>query len=325
MASNSKPPVQEIDLLELNRKIGKGIRNLFVGLYKVILFLIIFGLKRIHFLLIFVLAGALVGYVLFKNTRRYYSSSMIAQANGINSSDMITYINDLHTLCQKNNTDALALDLQMPDTTARKIKDIQAFFIIDVNKDEVGDYVDFKNSFNPKDTTQQQLIDRFYVSVEVYDNTIFRNVRDGLFRYMRKNPYIIKLNEIRKNELQELIRQSEIEVEKLDSLQNTDYFQNLKKVPIDKDQLTFMAVKETPMYYKDKLSLLYRKQMFQKELELATDAFTIIKDFTSLAIAENPKGKYIINYGILFGLFGYFLLLIIKYRRIFISQIKTDI
>ena len=303
----------EIDLLELFQRIGNGIKNLFIGLIKGILFLIVFGLKRIHYLLLFAIAGGIIGLIMYNSTKRYYSSYMIAQPNGITSTDMINYINDLHDLCQKNNTDALANDLLMPDSTTRKIKDIQAFFIIDANGDGIADYVDFKNTYNPKDTSLHRLEDRIHVTVEVYQNTIFEKVKNGLFRYMRKNPYIISLNEIRKKELRELIAQVEHEITKLDSLQNTDYFHKSSEIPVEQSQMMFLAEKEPTMYYKDKLSLVYRKQLYQKELDLATDAFTVIKDFTSLAVEENPRRNYLIKYGLLSIIAGYFILLIIKF------------
>ena len=321
----SKTPNQsasEIDLLDLFQKIGNGIKNLFLGLFKGILFLIVFGIKRIHFLILFAIIGGLIGLVLYNSTKRYYSSYMIAQANGINSADMINYINDLHELCEKSNPQALAFDLQMPDSTARKIKDIQAFYIIDVNKDDIGDYVDFKNSFNLKDTTQQRLIDRLHVTVEVYQNTVFEKVKNGLFRYMRKNPYIIKLNEIRRHELQELIAQTDYEITKLDSLQNTDYFKKGGGIPVQRSEMVFLAEKEPTMYYRDKLSLMNRKQEYQKELELATDAFTVIKDFTSLAVAENPRNKYIIKYVLILTFLGYIFLLLISKRKEILSFIN---
>ena len=315
MTSNNSNQPAEIDLIELFLKIWNGIINLLLGLLKGILFLIVFGIKKIHFLILFAIIGGLMGYVLYKSTKRYYSSYMIAQANGITSADMISYINDLHELCLKKNAAALAYDLQMPDSTAHKIKDIQAFFIIDVNRDGIGDYTDFKNSYNPKDTTQQQLEDRIHVTVEVYENTVFEKVKNGLLRYMRKNPYIISLNEIRKKELRELIAKVEYEITKLDSLQNTDYFHKASEIPVKQSQMMFLAEKEPTMFYKDKLSLIYRKQEYEKELELATDAFTVIKDFTSLAIEENPKGKYIIRYGFFTTIFGYLLLIILKFRN----------
>jgi len=306
---------QEIDLLELFSRMGKGIKNVFLGLFRAIVFLIIFGVKHIHYLLLFAIAGGAIGWLIYSNTPRFYSSNLIAQPNGISATDMIQYINDLHKLCERKNIAALANDLQMQDTTAKKIKDIQAFFIIDANKDGIGDYVDYKNTYNPKDTTQQRLEDRIHVSVEVFDNTAFDNVRNGLFRYMRKNPYIIQLNEIRKDELKELIAQTDKEILKLDSLQNTEYFSGRARTPVRESQLMFLAQQEPQMYYKDIMTLVRQKQHYKKELELATDAFTVIKDFTSLAVAENPRNRYIIIYGLITFIAGYFFLLFYIYSK----------
>jgi len=305
----------EIDLIDLFRKTIQAIGNFFLFIFRSILFMVIFGVRKIHFLLLFVIAGGIIGQVMYKNTKRYFSSYMIAQANGIKSADMINYINDLHDLCVQRNTPALAFNLQMPDSTANKIKDIQAFFIIDVNHDEIGDFVDFKNDFDLTDTTIHRLEDRLHVKVEVYDNSIFRNVKNGLFRYMRKNPYLISLNEIRKMQLQELIAQATHEIKKLDSLQNTDYFQKNRQVPVQQSQLMFLAEKEPTMYYRDKMNLMNRKLEYTKELELATDAFTVIKDFTSLAFEENPRGKYLMRYSFMFAVFGYVFLLLFRFRK----------
>jgi hypothetical protein len=322
---NQQPEPQqshEIDLIELLSKIGQGIRNFFMALLKFISFIIIFGLRKIHFLLIFAVAGGAIGFILFKSTQRYYSSSMLAQPNGITCSDMINYINDLHDLCLKNNTNALSYDLQMSDTMAKKIKDIQAFFIIDINKDNVGDYVDFKNSFNLKDTTQKRIEDRLNVTVEVYDNKAFKNVRKGLFNYISTNPYLIKLNEIRKLELEQLISQTDIEIQKLDSLQNSDYFKKNIDLPVKETQMLFLSEKERRLYHGDKLNLLRNRQIYQKELELATDAFTVIKDFTSLAAAENPKSKYILQYMFIMVGLGYIITFVFHFRKSIFNYIK---
>lgn len=307
--------VQEIDLLELFNRLGRGIKNLFLGITKVILFLVVFAIKKVHFLAVFALAGGVIGIMFYSSTQRYYSSNLVAQPNGITSTDMINYINDLHDLCLKKNTPGLAYSLEMEDSVAAKIKNIQSFFIIDINNDEIGDYVDFKQIVNLKDTTQKRLEDRIYVTVEVYDNRVFEHVRNGLLRYMGKNPYIIKLNEIRKNELNELSNQTDYEISKLDSLQQVEYFGKDSRLPISQSEMMFISEKEQRMYYRDILNLLQKKQEYQKELLLATDAFTVIKDFTNLAVAENPRGNYIFRFSVIFLLIGYIFLLGLKYRK----------
>jgi hypothetical protein len=315
---------QEIDLLDLFNRIGKGIKNLFLSLFRGILFIVVFAIRKFHFLILFGVAGGLIGLLFYSSTQRYYSSNLVVQPNGITSTDMINYINDLHDLCLKKNTPGLAYGLEMKDTTAAKIKNIQAFFVIDLNHDGVGDYVDFKNNIDLKDTTQHRLEDRIYVTVEVFDNRVFENVKNGLFRYMRKNPYIIKLNEIRKNELKESIAQIDFEISKLDSLQDVEYFEDRGRIPVKESQMMFLSEKEQHMYYKDKLALLLKKQEYGKELDLATDAFTVIKDFTNLAVAENPRGKYIIRYSLLFLIIGYIIILGYRFKAILLDAYSRE-
>lgn len=308
--------VKEIDLLELFRLIGKGIKNFFLGILKALLFLFVFGIKRAHWVALFIVGGALTGWLYFSSTERYYSSELIAQPNGINAVEMVEYINDLNKHCTKGNTEALALTLQQPDSIAKKIKNIEAFYYLDVNGDEQGDFADFKHTYNPADTSQRIDNKRILVQVQVYDNNIFDKVRKGIFNYIASNPYLTKLNEIRVQELQELIAYIESEVQKLDSLQNVDYFKTDSRYSTSNDnRLMFLSEKDKQMYYKDKMSLISRKQSYSKELELATKPLTIIKDFTPLAIEENPKGKYIIMFGFWFGVGGYFLLFILKFKQ----------
>ncbi len=64
-------------------------------------------------------------------------------------------------------------------------------------------------------------------------------LKKDLFNYIRKNPYIQKLNQIRKEELKELIGQTKHEISKLDSLQDEEYFR-------DKDQ---PAIKGKSAFY----------------------------------------------------------------------------
>jgi hypothetical protein len=77
----------------------------------------------------------------------------------------------------------------------------------------------------------------------------------------------------------------------------------------------FISEKDKQMYYKDKIILLNQKQEYIKELELATTPLTIIKDFTPLAIEENPKGKYILWFGFWFGVGGYLTIIILANRK----------
>lgn len=320
--ADTKNDVKEIDLLELFASIGKGIKNMILGLLKGIVFLISFGIKRAHWLALFVIAGALVGLLVYSTTSRYYSSHLIAQPNGIKAYDMVEYINDLNRFTTRKNIPALTNSLNLDEATAQKVKNIEAFYYLDVNKDGIGDLVDLNKSYNPRDTNIVLDNKRIYVQVEVLDNQVFAAVSKGLFEYIAKNPYLIQLNQIRKKELEEMVSMVSLEIAKLDSLQNVDYFKSDQRLESGRDsRLMFLSEKDKQMYYKDKVTLTRQKQNYLKELEMATEPLTVIKDFTALTMEENPKSGYIIKFGFWFGVMGFVILLFVKYKEIIYAKL----
>jgi hypothetical protein len=273
----------------------------------------------------FVILGAALGLLRYSQTQRYYSSNLIAQPNGISAIEMVEYINDLTKFTKNKNAIALANSLELTDSTASKIKSIEAFYYIDINRDGKGDYVDLDNSYNPKDTNQVVANNRIYLLVEVFDNHAFSDVKNGLLKYINKNPYLVQMNSIRKQQLSELIESTEREISKLDSLQNVDYFTNNNRLNASNDsRLMFLSEKDKQLYYRDKMTLMRQKQSYNRELETATEPITVIKDFTQLSMEENPKGDYIVKYGFWFVLIGYLILLVLSQRSYITELLSTN-
>lgn len=310
----------EIDLMALFQKIYYKIRKLILGFFRWIVLFIIFIFKNIHFLMIAAIIGGLVGFGFYKISKRYYSSYLVARTNGISNIDMISYLNDLSKLCEENNYSSLANLLDIPDSISQKIKNIQAFWFVDVNDDNIGDYVDFQDTYNAMDTTQQRIMDRFHLKVELYDNSVFPPFKIGLYNYIKRNPYLKELNMIRQANLKELISATEKEIDKIDSLQNLEYYRIYQKpLTRSQSQITFMTEKQTQLYYRDKFELISNKQFYEQELQLGPEPITVIKDFTPLSVAENTKGKYIIRYSFVFTLLGLVSLIFIKNRKYFLG------
>lgn len=324
MTENTSKKKEEIDLLELLLSIWKGIVKFFKSIIDLIIFLFVFGLWRIHWMLLFVIAGGGLGYVFYLNSESVYSSELIAQPNGFTSVDMANYINDIHDMCERGNKEGIANAFQISLETSEKILNVDAFYFIDVNKDGVGDYVDYKNKFNPADTTKKIIMNRILIRADVLSNNIFQEVDSGLIKYINDNPYLIQVNSIRKNELENLIAQADNEIAKLDSLQNFEYYEGREEGAAGRDgQIVIMNEQQTQLYHMDKVNLLGRKLANQKALELATDPITVIKDFTEFQVEENPKSEYLIKSGFYSAIFGYILLLIIFYRRKIFSYLAS--
>lgn len=320
MSENQDKIHREIDLLDLLARFMNGLKRMFVFLFNGFIFLFVFGIRRIHWLLLFVLIGAGIGYINYKFAPRFYTSEMIAQPNGFTSIDMSVYINDLHEMCKKGNTEGISNALQLDQNIADNIKDIEAFLFIDLNRDGYGDLTDYKHKYDPKDTAMRIVYNRILIHAQVYNNAAFDEIKNGLFRYIDNNPYLVTVNKLRKQELQALIDQSNEEIRKLDSLQNYEYFVFPEQSQSTQEgQIVFMNEQPTQLYYRDKKSLLETQLQQRKSLELATVPVTVIKDFTQLQMEENPLTKYLIIFGVISGCFGFILLIIIRYWKLIIS------
>ncbi|KPK84751.1 MAG: hypothetical protein AMS27_09100 [Bacteroides sp. SM23_62_1] len=305
----------EIDLLELFRRMGQKIGQFFTGLLRFILLTILYFWKNALILLGFVVVGGFAGFGISKMAMPYYSSDMIAQINTTNVSEMMAYINDLHELCKENNNEVLSEYLQLTVEVAEKIKDINAFWIIDQNKDGVGDYVDYRNKYDLRDTTQRRIQNRFDLQVEVYDITGFNDVKKGLYNYVTINPYLNSLNENRKKRIRELIAETNNEILKLDSLQKYEYFKKELSAPEEKGQMLIWNEKETRLLHPDLIGLFRQKQSLERDLELFSEVITVVKDFTPLSQVENPVMKYIKKWGLYFGVLGVILKFLFDKRR----------
>jgi len=305
----------EIDLLELFRRMGQKIGQLFTGFLRFILLSILFLWRNALIILAFVVVGGLAGFGISRMARPYYSSDMIAQINTTNVSEMMNYINDLHELCNENNYQVLSEYLQLSKAVAEKIKDINAYWIIDENKDGVGDYVDFKNKYSLRDTTQRRIQSRFNLNVEVFDISGFTDVKKGLYNYVSANPYLNSLNENRKKRIRELIVQTEEEMLKLDSLQKYEYFKKETLPPEERGQMLIWNEKEVRLLHPDIINLFRQKQSLERDLELYPEVITVIKDFTPLSQVENPVMKYILKWGLIFGILGVILKFFFDQRK----------
>ena len=307
----------EIDLLELFRKSWIVTKKIFNWIIRSILLFIIFLFRKSLYIAGFLILGGVIGYGISKISRPYYASDMVLQPNAITASDMISYINKLHDLLKIQNYTEVSKILQLKDILSSQIKDIQAYWFIDKDKDGTPDYIDYKNEFDVRDTTQRRLNNRIDIRVEVYNNGIFNLVKSGIYNYFNLNPYINRLNQVRIQQTKELIAKINNQIFKLDSLEDYEYFQKQKDMRPSggKGQIVFLNEQKVQLYHGDIISLQKQRLTLEKELTVYPDPITIIEDFTPFTKQENPKSKYIIEYGLIFGLLGILFLAFLATRK----------
>jgi len=238
----------EIDLLELFNRMGKAIKNFIKWLISIIESFFLLLIRKSIWVISFSIIGGFVGYSFYNNTPRFYSSEMVARSNSMNNSVIVNSINLLNDLFENRNFTALANYLGTTSKEAEKIKSIDAYYGIDLNKDKIADFIDYNNLYNPKDTTQKRLPDVSYLKISVFDETIFPNVRDGIKKYISTNPYILQNNNVRKEQTISMIEEYQSEIKKLDSLQKVQYFEVPKMQKAGNSQMVILNEKESKLY-----------------------------------------------------------------------------
>ncbi len=318
--NTQKQTTDEIDLLELFNRMGQSVKRGFTWFLNLILNFLLLLVRKSLWILTFSIIGLIIAYLLYQNTKRYYSSEMIAISNSTSNTILVSSVNLLNDIFIQKNYSIAANYLDIDLSRVKDIKSINAFYAIDINRDGLPDYFDYKQKYNPKDTTIKRLDNYFVVRLEVYDENVFDQVRNGIKNYIYKNKFIIDNNNERIRQNKILIEKIEGEINRLDSLQKVEYFEIPKMQKANASQMVVLNEKERKLYHDQKLSLERERLILERDLNINNEPITIVQDFTPLSKAENPYSKYAII-GIYFALIGFITSLIWQYKKRLIDLI----
>lgn len=322
---NNRPQTtDEIDLLELFNRMGRSIKKGIHWLYQLIINFLLLILRKSLWIIAFAIIGLIVAYILYQGSRRYYSSEMTAISNSISNIYVVNSINLLNDLFKQKNYAIASNYLDIDIAKIQQIKSIEAFYTIDVNKDRIPDFTDYDRKFSPKDTANKRLDNYFVVRLQVFDEGIFKQVRDGIKSYIYKNKFIIDNNNERIRQNRILIENIEGEIRKLDSLQKVEYFDMPQMQRATSNQMVVLNEKDRKLYHEQKLQLEKEKLRLEKDLNINSEPITIVQDFTPLSKTENPYSKYAIKVGMLFAILGFVVSLLWQWRNGLINLIRNQ-
>jgi hypothetical protein len=315
---NQKRPNDEIDLLELFNKMGKGIKRLFINIWDIFLKVTVFLIKKSPYLIAFIILGFLVAFLKFKTSDRFFSSDMILRSNSVANADMIAHINKLHFYGEEDNKQALAQSLDLDSAEVENLVYIEAFWIIDINRDGIPDLVDNKNKYD-QDTTVTHMSSRFDIRVKTLQPQSLDKVRDGILYHINTNLFFEKINRIRLVQLRERIAKTETELSELDSLQNYKYFEERQKGKFSEGQMVFLSEQETKLFHGSVFELYQSKQNLDRELDIYSEIVTVLDDFTPPAQPENSYLDIAKTWVILFFVLGLVFVVTLSFRKELIS------
>jgi hypothetical protein len=275
--TNKNAGNNDIDLLDLFNRMGRTMNRWAQSVGKAILISIVFLIRRWLPLTFTILAAIGVSYFLKITSPSIYTSDLVLRSNVIGNEQMISYINRLQNLDKKS----LSETLKLSEETVDNIIGINACWIIDLNKDTIPDYVDYKNNHNIYDTTNIRMEDRFDIQVRIKSPQELNQLKDGLLNYIGRDPLFQQRNSIRLAQKMELIERLNLDISQLDSLQKVKYFEETRKRPDQNGgQIVFLQEQNTQLLYRDIYSLYSIKQKLETEIDLYKGIVTVLNDFS---------------------------------------------
>jgi hypothetical protein len=270
----------EIDLLDLFRRIGNTIKKWINGIGKAILISIVF-LVRKWLPLGIVLSLAIFCSFLFKFTSdSSYTSDLVLKNNLGSNSDLIDYINKLHKFCIEKNRIGLSNALNLDSGKVENILDISAYWIIDKGKDGIPDEVDYSDSHNVYDTINLRMQDRLDIKVTIIEPQELLLLRNSIIKYISSDSLFLQLNRFRLRQNDDFLKRIEHDIAMLDSLQKVKYFEEARNFsPKLGGQTIFLQEQKTQLIYSDIYTLFDKKQYYESQRVLYKDLVTVISDF----------------------------------------------
>jgi hypothetical protein len=305
ITTNKNVRDDEIDLLDLFKRMGRTLNRWGMALGKAFLISVVYILKRWLPLGLSVVTGIGISYLLKTSSASFYTSDLVfrnnlalmdkktLRDNSGTTSEIISKINKLHTFCSGNDQAALSLALTMKTESVSGISDISAYWIIDQSRDGIPDYVDYKENHNPYDTINIRMQDRFDIRVKIKSPQDLNLVRDGIIRYIENDSLYQQRNLVRLRQNHDLLTRLNYDILQLDSLQKVKYFEETRNIkPSSGGQIVFMQEQKTQLVYGDIYALYERKQKLESEQDLYKGVVTVLSDFSFPARRDNGAMYY---------------------------------
>jgi hypothetical protein len=291
--TNRNVSEDEIDLLDLFRRMGRTLSHWAKAIGKAFLITIVFLLKRWLPLGLSIILGVIASYVAKMTSDSFYTSDLVLRNNLVSNADMISYLNRLHTYSIEQNSLALCEAIAVTPQQVNNINDISAFWIIDQMKDGIPDYVDYRDNHNVYDTLNVRMEDRLDIRVKIKVPQELSLVRDGIISFIERDSLFQQRNRVRTRQNLELLARLDYDIQQLDSLQKIKYFEETKsRQPQNGGQMIFLQEQKTQLIYTDIYTLYSRKQALESERDLYKGTVTVLSDFSLPAIRDNGMIYY---------------------------------
>lgn len=272
---------EEIDLLDLFKRMGRSINRFFNSIGRGFLASIVFLFKNWLPLTLSLAAGIGISVLLKSAFPPIFSGDMVLKTNVAAPAEMISFVNKLHVYCEEKNTGLLTSSLSLQPEVAGEIIDIRAYWVIDRNSDGIPDYVDYRNQHSAYDTIDVKMKDRLDIRINARTPMELISVKSGILKFINSDSLFRLRNNVRLQQNQELLTRLSYDIKQLDSLQKVKYFEETRnRIPKTGGQIVFLQEQKTQLVYSDIYELYSRKQSLDEQQLIYKDIVTLISDIT---------------------------------------------
>lgn len=324
MAEQQYPQNEEVDLSNLFKTIGNGIRNFFnaigkffAALFHFFILFLVFLRNNALKLAIAVIVGAVIGFILDYTKPKEYTSFMIVQPNFNSAQQLYKNIDYYHELVRQRDTVLLAEALSIDIEEAARLK---GFYIEPIkNKNEI--YESFNEFIENVDSTtvknisiedyRQGFTDYDYryhkIKVKSTDNNIFDKLTSPIVNSVENNSYFRNQKKINDENLvqnEKVLVKSLQEVDTLRKIYNTVLITEAQKPEMGTRISMASEAKRTDELELFNESLKLNKELMDNNKDKAetTDILNVVSSFSKVGIKERSIfKKYTFLLGVGFG------------------------
>lgn len=288
--ARSSYQTDEIDIRFLFEKIGNGFRAFFSK----VMFVLQVLMRRILLVLLFLIAGLVVGYSLFSMAKPYYSSAMTLVLAEIRNDFVENQLNDLSYMIAEGNITAISSELDINPKAASQIKEMNVF---NLDQDRVSQ--DSVLTGSP-----------FRIVLDLYDNTLFNSLEPALVNYLESNRYFSKQKRIRQREIESMLSKLKQEIISIDSVKTSVA---APRGPVN--GFVYGEALDPTSLYRESLTMYERQVKLEAELD-RLDNIQVVNGFTPRSRPTGPNlMKYLFVGGVIAFILGLVVALILEIRK----------
>jgi hypothetical protein len=310
---------EEIDLFTVAEKGKKTVISIGKLIGRFVTFSALLLLRYYYLTIIAIIAGVFLGYLDYNGKSDTYSSEAIVYAYGPDNLICEQTIAQINHYLQNGEKQKLGKLLQIDEAKAKSILSIESFFGIDYNRDFQYDIIDYYKNFNAKDTTKKIVPGYLFLKIRTRDSDVNSEMLNKTTTFLNNDLYFKRAFALKRAEDSSMMTQYIYEAKSLDSIHTIQYKNPKTAKNTSSSSFFLMNEKEIKPLSPQIIQYTSMSHHYKNRLQKYTKPFTIIQDYSSIAVNEKAFKLKIIKWLFYCGLICYALCLIIFYRKTIIN------